>query len=264
MKLIAVCNNTPDTIYKMLEELEKTDITYIQYNSKIPSRIKTEYMFIFSFYDFRSGLKTLNSEAYKNKTVFLFCPIVSAKALSKIYFLDVAKTRKTEYSIKSMYKDLSLEILSAYLDKPYRVKKIIILDRAYAYTLIDHAKSGSLLNPLMTILYTVKAEGGLKVKEVVFKWLASKKGVEDLQKWLNEAYKFGMVTQGFAKSLLNLFNSDLGKMYKKAFIEILDQTEKSDIAKVAKKYDIDSYELRYIVNTLLKTKKHGNIGKNLH
>jgi hypothetical protein len=259
MKLIVVCNNVPDTVQAMLTELGHTKVTHLPTCERASESPKNEITFVFSFPDFKLSLKLFNSEAYAKKTVVLFCPIVQAKSLEGALFLDVSKNKKGIDTIKSTYKNLSVDVLSAYLAKPYKSKKVKEKDKEFKYCLIDTVRSGSLLNPLMTLLYTVKAEGGVKIKHIVLKWLVSKDKISALEKQLNDTYDFCTVSKKFCAKLIELLSSDLGKNYKLALskIELKKGTEDAEnITQIAKKHETDDYELRYIINVMCKAKKH--------
>jgi hypothetical protein len=267
MKLICITNNVPDTVYEMLNDLEYTSITFQEINKKSPAKLKTDAIFILTYSDFKANLETLNSEAYEKKTVFLFAPIVRVKYLTHAYFLDLVKDKGKNYSMTSEYKNLSLETLDGYLKKPFKSgRKIKEDEKEFRYHLIEGVRAGSLLNPLMTLLYVVKAEAGVKIKELVLDWLVSKNKIEVLDKKLKNSYQWGVVSNKFCEKLIQLLESDLGKKYKLAFTEIeiaKEAGEKSVIPAVAKKYDIDAYELKYIVNNMLKVRKNKLDGKSI-
>jgi hypothetical protein len=263
MKLLIVSNNVPDTIQKMFVELDKEDITYLEVNSKVPKKLKTEILFLMSHADFRNNLERLNSEEYLKKTVVLFAPIVKVKYLTNASYLDV-KSDKGMYSITSEYKNLDIDLLEKQLAKPYKKRKVKEENVEFKYLLLDGIRSGSLLNPLMTLLYSVKAEGSVKIKEMVLSWLVSKKKLEVLTKQLKDCYEWGTVSSKFCGALIDLLSSDLGKNYKLALSKIEEAKEageKPNTVSIAKKHGVDDYELRYILNNLINTRKHLLDGK---
>jgi hypothetical protein len=259
MRLLISCNNIPDTVQKMFAELDKDSITYLEVNSKVPKKLKTDTLFLLSFSDFKRNLVRLNSEEYLKKTVVLFAPIVKVKYLTHAYFLDV-KSDKGMYSITSEYKNLCIENLERQLSKPFKKRTVKEENTEFKYLLIDGVRSGSLLNPLMTLLYSVKAEGSVKIKEMVLSWLVSpKQDIASLSKQLKSSYEWGTVSSKFCGALIELLSSDLGQRYKMVLskIEAIKATgEKPNTVALAKKHEVDDYELRYILNNLINTRKH--------
>jgi hypothetical protein len=207
----------------------------------------------------------LNSEAYEKKTVFLFAQVVRVKYLTNAYFLDLVKEKGKNYSISSEYKNLNLDTLAAYLEKSFKTnRKVKEEDKEFKYLLIEGVRAGSLLNPLMTLLYAVKAEAGVKIKEIVLNWLVSNDKISALAKDLKNSYEWGVVSTRFCEKLIELLSSDLGKRYKLALSqieEVKDSGEKPNTIAIAKKHDIDDYELRYIINTMINVRKNKNDGK---
>jgi hypothetical protein len=183
-----------------------------------------------------------------------------------VSFLDVVK-KSGPYTITSEYKNLSLETLEKLIAKPFKTKrKVKEEDKEFKFLLIDGVRAGSLLNPLMTLLYSVKAEGAVKIKEIVLSWLVSKDKIDALSKSLKSAYEWGTVSTKFCTSLIELLTSELGQNYKKAFSKIesmKEAGEKPNAVSIAKKYGIDDYELRYILTNLINTRHHKLDGMNV-
>jgi hypothetical protein len=266
-KVICVCNNVPDTIISLLSDIVK-DVKYslLEINKKYPKIPKSKFLFALSFPDFLNSLKKVNSDNYNETTIFLFCSAVQAKTLSHVYLLDLMKNSKTSCLIKSFYKDLSPEVLSGFLHKSFSSKrKVREIDKEFKYRLIDSIKSGSLLNPMMTLLYSVKADGHIRIKQLIFEFLTSSKmKVSDLESMLKKSYEWGTISTQFRTKLIALLTSELGQKYKSVLQKVYDSRKSSEVISIqslAKKNEIDAYEIKYIMNVLMKQKKKSLTGK---
>ena len=258
MKLIAVCNNVPDTIGSMLSDLKITNVKVHTFGTKVPKIPKHKYFFILSYTDLINNLKRLNGESYCDITVFLFCPVIWAKKLSNVKYLDVSSSKKTSNVLSYHYKDISLDLFRGILDSPFSTKKVKEIHKDFKVYIVNNILSGSLLNPLMTLLYSVKAETNILLKEMMFKYLTGDWSLSDLEKELNKTSEWGSVTKPCKTKLLELLKSDIGKAYRKCLTTLQtskETKEPASINKLAKEHGIEVYEVKYILNTLMKQKK---------
>jgi len=263
-KVIAICNNVPDTINSMLNELGYNDVKIIQSGTLMTK--KDKFCMILSFLDFKNNLKLINSEQHVNSTVFLFCPVIKVKSFKNIIFLDVVKNSATSCLIRSLYKDPSKAKLKGILDAEHTTKKVKEIDKEFKYHLVESMQTGSLLNPMMTLLYSVKAEAHIRIKEMIFNYFLSKKTIAELEKDLIKSYEWGSVSKNCRIGLINLLQSDIGKTYKDVFTLVSTKKkadEKFNLASIAKKRGIDDYEIKYIMSTLMSKKKKSAKGKSL-
>lgn len=258
MKLISVCNNVPDTVGALLKDLNITDIKLQTFGTKVSKVPKHKYLFILFYQDFIFNLKRLNSKNYSDVTVFLFCPIIWAKKLSHNKFLDVAFSKKDTNVLSYKYKDVSLELLHGLLERKFTTKKVEEIHKDFKVYIVNSILSGSLLNPLMTLLYSVKAETNILIKEMMFKYLTGIWTIQKLEKELDKSSEWGTITKSCRIKLFELLKSDIGKAYKEALTLLQKSKETKEpvnINKLAKEYGIEVYEIKYILNTLMKQKK---------
>jgi hypothetical protein len=270
-KVIAVCNTVPDTISSMLKSCTEVVPTYLEVGTRLSKVPKKEIIYVLTHRDFISNLKIINSEAYGETTIFLFCPVVNAKTLTRILFLDVAKNSTSSNTIRSLYKDPSPDALKGYLDKEFKRQTIKEIDKEYKYCIVESMVKGSLLNPLMTLLYSIKAEENLRIKNLIFDYFSSKTKFSNFEEQLVHSYEWKTVTKQIRLKLLTLLDSEVGRKYVSTLRDFIasksDKEHSFNLKGACKKAGIEEYEIKYIANNMMKKRQKNLTGvylKDLH
>lgn len=273
MRCIISANSAPDLIYRLLLQtgVDKKDVFTLPVRGSVKA-VKAKNIFVLNYPDFLKNLEMLNSKKFNGVNVFLFAPAIRAKMLTPARFLDMSFKEKNVNLVKSVFIQPELDLLKGILLSVPEDKPVGILYADFQARLVDNIKNGSLLNPLMTLIYTLKAETQISVKAIIFGWLFSGKKLKVLEKELDEIAPWGKLSKRFKEQLLGILKTDMGKAYCSVFAKIgeLHEAKKKDKeaafnpGAIAKKAKLDSYEIRYIYNSFYKPANKTIEGRTLH
>ncbi len=250
-KVLCCCNNIPDTITHFLTSLgysADSDISIFEYGQKFGKTPRSKFIYFLEFSDFLRNIKIINSEQYKCATIFIFCTIVNANSISNVILLDVkSKSDILQFS----YKNITPDTLNKILTKSFKSYQVEIGDKEYKHQLIEQLRIGSFLNPLMTLLYSVKAEGHAYVKNLIFEFMSTDVPISVLESLLKDSYEWGTISKQCRSKLIELLSSDIGQKYKMAVNEVCSSglTSSKDIAIISRRYEIDAYEVKYMLKS---------------
>ncbi len=249
MKLFCITNHSPLQVQVFLEKAQgtKTNNIYVHpVGSDLTKEPMKPFMFLLNISDFLKNQVRLNNKYYKETIIFLFTSPFRAIELSNAVMLDVEQNKKHTY--KYTFRSLQKGLYTKGLAEP--IEKIERNEDYYLYKIVEDVKYGSLLTPLMTFIYTLpKTTHQTQVKEAVVNYLFGSK--TDIAKQLEKK----KVTLG-AKTMVKLetiLNSEPGLAYKKA-IEYHKENPEKAIKVLEKKFDVKSYELKYLKKILASQK----------
>jgi hypothetical protein len=249
VKLILVCNTAPDSVLSLLKEsgVSLDDVTTLKRGVTLAKRCRERFIFIFNFSDYNLNYRILNLPSFNSKVAFLFCSTLDAVRIVGGVPLDAELK-----NLRSEYIQPTAETLTNILTLPSN-GAITISNRDLIQQYLTRTNDNSVLTPLMTVLYGLKAETRQLVQEIIYSWLFSEK-VSKLSAILSRLQEMRdpKVNSNFLRKVIDIFASTGGKNLRRATRRIsrIPKTKvtKSDFAKAAKLTGADSYELNYVGN----------------
>lgn len=254
MHCFGVANHSPDQAVatliakKVIEDMSELAIvqsgTVLKENKK-PAR---SILFILSISDFYRNLTVLNSERYASAQVFVFASPLRIRELHNAIPLDFEINPAVAGMGFLLKKELDMVTYRSTV-KRKEAETISRKTTEYLTTLTDNVKRGSLLNPLMTFLYTLPSSTHqTPVKEAVAKYLYKGQSFAKLEENL-DGIKGVVITKRIRDKLKEILKSEIGENYKaafKAYREMKDEGKNPAIAAICKKFGTSDYEMKYI------------------
>lgn len=249
--LFGVANNAPEyVIEKLLKSgIKSNEIGLIPHNSRAAAKPSYKLVLVLTYSDFARNLPVFKSEAYRNTQIILFASAMRIAEYTGMTFLDFDRDKEhPEYGFN--FKPLNLRALRT--QKP---AEIVRTKGKYLSKIIKHVKEGSLLNPLMTFIYTLPSVAQTEVKIAVAKWLVESRKDPELAKLLSNL-KTTTVTERVKNKLSDILMTDLGVAYRKAFAEYRTQKKAGDVKfpRIAKDFGVAEYEMKYLLSVMEDSK----------
>lgn len=214
-------------------------------SEKKPSR---DILFILSISDLHRNLSVLNSGSYSKVRVFIFASTLRIAELSNTVALDFEPNPANKGLGFILRKELNF---LAYKKAVARTSVYAVARQSTRYLtlLTDNAKQGSLLNPLMTFLYTLpSATHQTPVKEAVAAYLYGGKSFASLCSLL-DAIRGILVSAGIRGKLRAILQSAEGDNIKAAFRTFRKHKKAGKTiswSAIASEHSVSDYELRYL------------------
>ena len=254
MHCFGVANHSPDqavaflTAKKIITDMSELAIvqsgTLLKENKK-PART---ILFILNIADFYRNLAVLNSDRYSEAQIFVFASPLRIRELANVVALDFEVNPAAAGMGFLLKKEIDLPTYRAAIKR----KEIDTISRKateYLTTLTDNVKRGSLLNPLMTFLYTLPSSTHqTPVKEAVALYLYKGQTFSKLEEKL-DAIQGVVITKRIRDKLKEILKSEIGENYKaafKAFRETKDTGKTPAISAICKKFGTSDYEMKYL------------------
>jgi hypothetical protein len=253
MHCFGITNHSPDqalrflTTKKVIKDSSEVAIVpsgTILKEGKKPVR---PILFILTVMDFYRNVEVLNSKKYEGAQVFVFASPLRIRELANIVPLDFEVNAATAGLGFILKKELDL---NAYR-KGCKVdaQEVKRKTAEYLTMLTDNVKRGSLLNPLMTFLYTLpSATHQTPVKEAVAMYLYKGKSFEKLEEML-DGIKGVIISKRVRDKLKEILKSEVGENYRaafKAFRESKDDGKTPALQAICKKFGTSDYEMKYL------------------
>lgn len=261
---LGICNTSPARMAEMLVKKNYINTTkellVVPVGTVLPERTpKKKFIFVIHCSDLFRNMKTLNSTKYKNVTVFVFASPIRLSELTNITLLDLSTNPEFKGFGFSLSKTIDwIKLRTALRTNILETKKLIRDDRQHLTILTDSVKEGSLLTPLMTFIYSLpNSTLQQPVKLVVARIIAKRLPISKLNKEIKNISGYTLTDKAHDK-LVSILDSKIGLKYRKAFVEYYKQKKERgsvDINGLAKKQDVTSYEMRYILSVLDNQKK---------
>lgn len=254
MHCFGVSNHSPDQAVafliakKVIEDMSELAIvqsgTVLKENKK-PAR---PILFILSISDFYRNMAVLNSERYAEAQIFVFASPLRIRELDNVIPLDFEVNPATVGLGFLLKKEIDLAIYRTSI-KRKEAEEITRKTTEYLTTLTDNVKRGSLLNPLMTFLYTLPSSTHqTPVKEAVARFLYKGQSFAKLESMLDEI-KGVVITKRIRDRLKEILQSEIGDNYKAAFKAYRTQKDEGKtpaISAICKKFGTSDYEMKYL------------------
>lgn len=254
MHCFGVANHSPDqavaflTAKKIITDM--SDLAIVQAGTllKADKKPARSILFILSISDFYRNIEVLNSARYTDAQVFVFASPLRIRELSNVVALDFEVNPATVGLGFLLKKEIDLAIYRTAL-KRKETEDIAKKTTEYLTTLTDNVKRGSLLNPLMTFLYTLPSSTHqTPVKEAVAIYLFKGQSFAKLEEKL-DAIKGVVITKRIRDKLKEILKSEIGENYKaafKAYREVKEGGKTPAISAICKKFGTSDYEMKYL------------------
>lgn len=254
MRVYGVCNHSPDYVYVWLKKQFKIDSIQILAEAELLGDKPTKkVIFFLTHLSLRRNLPKINSKPYDNCVGVVFSNPVDISTYSGVEPLDF-----------SLSKDIHIDafILEDLCIARFIVEKSTVkIERNkinYLDLIMQHVRSfDSLLNPLMTFIYTLPSFTHQKpIKEILCRWLYSSESNDDLEKTLSDKSVSIPLTEKQRARLRDIMNSELSSKYKRALNKYKKSKVKDEklIKELVDEFNVSAYELRYIISISTKTK----------
>lgn len=268
-KVFGIANNTPDAAITVLAKgghikaLNAVSILPTGGSLKIKPKHKVIFMLCMS--DLMRNLSYVNDKSYSGYIFFVFAAPTRLAGMHGITPVDYAPD-PAHRAHGFLLRPLKVASMTAALSIGLKSKPMVVQrkDEDFVVTLVDRVIKGSLLNPLMTFLYTLPSathQTPLKVK--VAQWLYDSKSVPDLFKSF-DALKQVQLTQRHKDKFAAILDSDIGRNFQ-AFFKDYRVAKKLNptlnIDALCKKHSVDPYEVRYLLSVLNDVSKQNEATK---
>lgn len=258
-KIFGVSNHTPEVLVQALVKSKiaqsHSDVGIIPVNSKLSATAKHKCLLFLTPADLHRNIPTLSTQSYQGCHAFLFANPMRVHELTGVTPLD--------FEANPEYPGFGFTLKSLSLAPVKCAKADSVVTRRngkYLSKLIRYVQKGSLLNPLMTFIYTLPSSAQGRVKTAVVKWLYLGKPRSFLERILEDVAS-GAITQRTKDKLATILFTDAGTAYQKAFAEfrrLKKEGSPVNIAKLAKTFDVSDYEMRYILSVIEDNKRASN------
>lgn len=247
MKLFGIANHCPEELIRCLlrRKVEATDIAILPINKILKNELNYAHLLILSHGDLVANAEFL--ENYANDTnVYYFANAMKLKQYENLVALDFEPDPEYPGYGFILHNKLNVSLIQ----RATTVNKLKRINENYMNNVISHSRKGSLLNALMTFIYSIPSQYQTRIKNIFAKWLYEGKQNEFLIKSINHLNieMEEKVVKRILKRLNNLLFTEVGKSYQKAFQEYRKDKNKINIDKISKVYNVSAYEMRYIIS----------------
>ena len=249
MYCFGVSNHNPMQVIDFLIQAKRIDnredVMILEAGSKAQAFIKESAVLVLEARDFHRNLKTFNSEAYKNTAVVVFASCLRIRELEGCTPLD---TESESAGVVMPALALSRPSLRAGFKTPRQ--DIRRRDLAYLDSMVDSVKRGSLLNPLMSLIYSLPSSTHqTPVKEACVRMLYNGLSFEDTIQTLSKAHYVDLSPR-VTERLRVLLTGDIGKAYVAFFKEYRSRDAAITLESLCDKHSTAPYEVRYILSVV--------------
>lgn len=258
MYAFGLSNHSPDQavgnlLSKNLIE-DASEIAVLPSGSRLKENKKPvrNVIFCMSVSDFHRNLEVFNSARYAIVQVFIFASPLRIREMKNVAALDFDVNPAASGLGFLMRKDLNMALYRKTI-KGAEVEQVSRVAAHYLSVLTDNVKRGSLLNPLMTFIYTLPSSTHqTPVKEAIAKFLYKSLPYSRLEAMLDEI-RGVTVNKRVRDRLKEILTSEVGENYRAAFKALSALPEgKERIDTVCKKFHTSDYEMNYI-ESIVKT-----------
>ena len=222
MQLFFVCDHSPKQFVDWLGD-EAQDI------KKLSKRPKG----ILLFTGYMPNRNTIESLAKSTAKLVVFDGPLTAKSYG-VNFLDIRATTSPPYYGIEFIK-LNKAVWNKAVDYEYTCSKYDL-----QATIIGSLESKSLLNALMTAIYTLPSASQKLVKVALINWLFFDGRVKNIGTLLQILSQRTKISKNSTDQLIEIMSSELAHIYHEAI------HQKGDVGVIAAEYDISDYDIRYM------------------
>ena len=260
MQLIGVGNHSPEQVISWLVRKghKPKSLTIVPSGKLISPNKAKKYkrMILFMTYrDFRRNWKLVNEPAFASKIFFVLGTPSKLYEFDQMTFADfdpVKGQRSFGFKLYSKFKDINLKTKGKNI--PSRCKT-----RFFMPNLIEAVKQGSLLNKLMSAIYTVKGSSNQKqLTLAICEWLYRGESPGLLKQRIQKYGGQLKITELMCTRFEGILLTEIGFSFQEAFEEVRQYKKKNrtiPFREIGQKYGIPDFELRYI-NVKLENEKN--------
>lgn len=217
-----------------------TDIGVVASGYRLQAEPPSPVLFFLSIRDFQRNLLVLNSKKYEQVVCLLFgSPLALVATNAELIDAD----RETLEILPKPNFGKIVKVIRKSSPPKLRVDKIDFISR-----FVDDARTGSLLNPLMTFIYSLKSQQQGYVKLMCAKWLSRNASIDTLRAKLQN-YEYPISANKFGQ-LSSILLSEEAASFRRAFQELRAGARVSD---VCAKHSVPEYEVNYLSSVLTST-----------
>lgn len=253
--VFGVANHSPEVLIASLAKTKhissNSEIAVHPVSTKLPSRFSSKYkcLLLLTVSDLVKNMPVLMSKPYDSVLVFVFAAPMKLN--------DVIGVQPLDYAPSAEHPGFGFTLSTLSLRPLSRLKTQSDLKRRngrYLAKLITHVQSGSLLNSLMTFIYTLPSSAQTKMKLEIVQWLYAGKTDKELETRLASLRKDGIsVTSKCLEKLGAILFTEVGANYRKAFAEYRKQKKTGKppkLSAIVKEFGVVEYEMRYVLSVL--------------
>lgn len=241
-QIFGIANHSPEYVIdalrkaKLIESLKNIGI--VPSEQRLSRRTSCEYLLLLSTKDLRRNASILATSKYQNVRVFVFANPMDLSEIEGLTALD--------YESNPEYPGFGFKLKAFNVREVKKASESRLEYRRgrYLHKLIKYVKRGSLLNPLMTYLYTLPSSTNNFVKIAVAKWFMSGKPNKSLLTALDKE-----VSDNVRNRLSAILFNEVGDRFKLVFARIRENGL-SDLKAAAKEHQVSDYEIRYLLSVL--------------
>lgn len=235
MILYIVANHSPTLVTEWLAKKHKI----VPSNAKLTSK-SSGVFYIFGLQEFKA-LRDIHKSSAR---IILFEGPITAMGFEGANLLDLKlESSSPYYGIKYSSLDSTVFKKAAHYNV-YPFKKY-----CYYNNIIKAIESKSILNPLMTTIYSLPSTSQKHVKVEVVNWFSYDGKVKNLPSLMLEISKEVKISSTVVTQLISILSSDLAALYCKAI------KTKGTSEELAERYGISAYDLNYMLSVKSKRKK---------
>lgn len=246
VKVFGVANHSPEVVIRSLVKCKRATLNEIgilpvgyALTSKKPSH---KYLMFLTTRDLMHNLEILCSPKYEECYSIVFANPMKLNELQGIQPLDFESN--PEYSgFGFILRNLDMSKFKSFKGS----QGIQRQNGHYLSRLVQFVQQGSLLNPLMTLIYTMPSSIQAQVKAAVVKWLYYAKAEPYLDKYFDEIE--GSLTKRVRQKFKDILFTEVGKNFQSAF-KAYRTTKTDNLVKLSKQHSVADYEMRYILSVV--------------
>lgn len=248
LKVFGVANHSPEFVVRALGKAiageGRVSILPVGHSISNPKSL-SDFVLILAVRDLMHNLKVLSGSPSR---FFVFGSPMDLHELEGVVPLD--------YNCNPAFPGFGFNLLPLDLSKATRARcepaPIKRRSGQYLLRLVEHTQKGSLLQPLMTFIYTLPASAQSEVKEAVLNWLFSGKADSYLDAALSSVKQVTVTARTRAKLKTHLL-SPSGRALQKAFADYRAAKKEGRPVKIdalATAHGVQAYEMRYVLSVL--------------
>jgi len=249
MQLIGVGNHSPEQVISWLTRKGHKSVTVVPSGKILIPDDSRKYkrIMIFSTYrDFRRNWKLVGSSSFSSKVFFVHGTPSKLHEFDQMFYSDfdpIRGQRSFGFKLHSKFKEINLKKIGK--DEPTRSKT-----RYFMPNLIEAVKQGSLLNKLMSAIYTVKGSSNQKLLTLtICQWLYGGESPNLLRKRIQNYGGQLRITELMCNRFDDILLTEIGFSFQEAFEEVIDYKKRGKdvpFREIGQSYGIPDFELRYI------------------
>lgn len=251
--VFGISNHSPDQVLSFLARrtaiADMSDVAIVPAGTKLRAGAKSvrDTLFIIALPDLYSNLTVINSQIYKDTVIFVFASALKLRAISGVVPLDYMDNPEVSSVSFQYLAGLNYSAFSRALRRTGQDLHKAPVD--YLHLLSSGVKTGSLLNPLMTFIYSLPSTAQTIVKECVANYIVLGTVTQKaLFSSLDKSLSVPMTVKQVHR-LADILAADLCNVFAAAFIKMRGHWESEDesfLHRLCKNSSISAYEMRYL------------------